>query len=63
MGLFRPSREPYGPDPYLYWKMLCFTLGAGFGLAAMISGIDWLIFPAVAILAVGIGLRFLRRKE
>jgi hypothetical protein len=63
MGWFRPSRERRGPDPYLHWKMLCFALGAAVALAGMITGIDWLILVAVAILVVGIGLRFLRPKE
>lgn len=63
MGWFRPSRDPYGPDPYLHWKIVCFAAGAGFGVAAMVTGIDWLVLPAILVLGVGIALRFLRPKS
>ncbi len=62
MGLFRPSRERRGPDPYYHWKVALFTLGAAFGLAAIVTEHDWLILVAVPILAVGVGLRWLPRK-
>ncbi len=61
MGLFRPSRERRGPDPYYHWKAILFAIGAGFGLAAMVTNHDWLIWVAVPVLAVGVALRWLPR--
>ncbi len=62
MGLFRPSRTQYGPDPYYHWKVILFSVGAACGLAAIVTGRDWLILVAVPILAVGVGLRWLPRR-
>ncbi len=62
MGLFRPSRDRHGPDPYYHWKAILFSIGAAFGLGAMITGRDWLILVAVPILAVGVALRWLPRE-
>ncbi len=62
MGLFRPSRGQYGPDPYYHWKVILFSIGAACGLAAIFTDHDWLILVAVPILAVGVGLRWLPRK-
>ncbi len=59
MGLFRPSREHRGPDPYYHWKAIFFSVGAAFGLGAMVTGRDWLIWLAVPILTVGVALRWL----
>jgi len=59
VGLFRPSRERRGPDPYYHWKAILFSIGAAFGLGAMITGRDWLILIAVPVLTVGVALRWL----
>jgi uncharacterized membrane protein YjjP (DUF1212 family) len=63
MGLFRTSREHRGPDPYQRWKLVIFALGAAFGLAGIGTGRDWMILSAIGILAVGVLLRFLRKRE
>ncbi len=59
MGLFRPSRQRHGPDPYYHWKVILFSVGAAFGLGAIFTDHDWLILVAVPILAVGVALRWL----
>ena len=61
MGLFRPSRERRGPDPYQHWKTLLFAIGAALGLAGIFTERDWLILVAIAVLAVGVALRWLPR--
>ncbi len=63
MGLFRPSRERYGPDPYYHWKVILFTMGAGIGLFGMISNRDWLVLVAIPVLAAGVALRWLGRQR
>lgn len=63
VGLFRPSRERYGPDPYYHWKVILFSIGAGMGLFGMISNRDWLVLAAIPVLVVGVVLRWLGRKR
>ncbi len=63
MGLFRPSRESYGPDPYYQWKTILFAIGAALGLGAIFTEHDWLILVAVPVLAVGVALRWLPRHR
>ncbi len=63
MGLFRPSRERYGPEPYYHWKVIVFTIGAGMGLFGMISNRDWLVLAAIPVLAVGVALRWFGRRR
>lgn len=63
MSLFRPTRERRGADPYYQWKAILFSIGGGIGLAAIATGHDWLILVAVPILAVGVGLRWLGRRN
>lgn len=63
MGLFRPSRERRGPDPYLNWKIGFFVAGAGTGITGMAMENDWLVGAAVVLLAVGVALRFLSREQ
>ncbi len=62
MGLFRPSRERRGPDPYYHWKVGLFSVGAAFGLGGIFTEHDWMILVAIPVLAVGVGLRWLPRK-
>jgi hypothetical protein len=63
MGLFRPSREHRGPDPYLDWKIGLFLAGAAMGIAGMALDRAWIIACAIALLAIGALLRFLPRPE
>ena len=63
MGLFRPSRERYGPDPLYEWKVILFSVGAGMGLFGMISNRDWLVLAAIPVLAVGVTLRWFGRRR
>lgn len=58
MGIFRASRERRGPDPYYHWKAILFSVGAAFGLGAMVTDHDWLIWIAVPILLLGVALRW-----
>ncbi len=61
MGLFRPSREHYGPDPYYHWKAILFAIGAALGLGGIFTDHDWLVLAAIPVLAVGVALRWLPR--
>lgn len=63
MGLFRPSRERRGPDPYYHWKVILFSIGAAFGLGGIFTDYDWLVLVAIPILAVGVALRWLPSKD
>ncbi|MGH7476620.1 MAG: hypothetical protein ACRELD_10050 [Longimicrobiales bacterium] len=63
MGLFRPSRETRGPDPYLDWKIGAFMLGAALGVAGMITNRRALIVAAIVVLFLGFLLRFLPRDD
>lgn len=63
MGLFRPSREPRGADPWLDAKLLLFSLGAAAGILGMLLEREWLVFSAIGILILGVALRFLPRRE
>lgn len=62
MGLFRPSRTPQdGGESTLKHRMALFGAGAVTGLAGIASGTAWVIYLAVAILALAFLLRFTRR--
>ena len=63
VGLLRPSRQRYGPDPYYHWKVILFSVGAGLGLFGMISNRDWFVLAAIPILVVGVVLRWFGRKS
>ncbi len=62
-----PAREGRDPTPsqmrWLYPKILLFVTGAAIGLAGMASGREWLVNAGVAVLAVGLLLRFLTRDR
>ncbi|HEX7051008.1 MAG TPA: hypothetical protein VF188_12440 [Longimicrobiales bacterium] len=60
MGWFRPSRERRGPDPYLNWKIALFITGGALGAAGMLRNDGRLVAAGIAVLAVGVVLRFLR---
>ncbi len=63
MPLFRPAREPRGPDPYLRWKTLLFVVGAVVGLVGMLTRNGWLVGLGIAVLAAGMALRLLSRRS
>ena len=52
-----------GPDRFLHWKVALFFLGAGFFLAGAATGTDWAVAAAAGVLALGLVLRFLPRRE
>jgi len=59
MGLFRPDRERRDPDRFLKLKMMIFAVGAAVALAGLAYDRRPLIVLAIAILAVGVLLRFI----
>lgn len=63
MGLFRPDRDRRGEDPALDHKMLVFMLGAVLALVGMTSGNRVIVYLAIAVLLVGVVLRFLHRRR
>jgi hypothetical protein len=63
MSPFRPSRAPRQPDQHLHIKMLLFVFGAGFLLAGIASGRDWLVGIAVAVFAAGVLLRLIGERR
>lgn len=58
MGLFRPARDRRGTDPHLERKITIFALGAAFGVAGVATERAWLTWIGIAILAVGVLLRY-----
>lgn len=62
IALFRPSRTPSGPDPYLPHKMVIFVVGATAAMAGMLTDRGWLINLGILILLIGIILRFVGRR-
>lgn len=63
MGLFRPSRDERGPDPYLDLKIILFLAGAGFGLAGALTNFPPLFLIGIAALVAGVAVRFLPRRS
>jgi hypothetical protein len=61
LGASRRRRS--GPDRFLYAKLAAFFLGAGFFFAGVLTGRDWAVLVAVGVLIVGLGLRFMDRRE
>ncbi len=59
--MFRPSRKDYGPDPGLNWKVGIFFLGAFLAFAGMWMEAQWLVGVAIAVLVLGMALRFIPR--
>lgn len=58
--MFRPSRSGAGdPDPFLAWKVRGFVIGAALALAGMGFDMGWLVWSGIAVLAIGVLLRFL----
>jgi Flp pilus assembly protein TadB len=63
MSPFRPDRARRGEDHYLGRKMLLFLAGAVLAMVGMAAGQDWLVYLAMAVLAVGIILRLASRRR
>lgn len=63
MSLFRPDRNRTGPDPHQSTRITLFTLGAAAGLAGIATDRDWLVLTGIAILAVGVVMRFMGERE
>jgi len=53
------SRRKRGPDPHLDWKVKLFFLGATVAMAGVGLESSLLVGVAIAILLLGVGLRFL----
>lgn len=60
--IFRPDRSRRGVDRFLDVKMLIFVIGAALGVIGIAREIDWLVYAAIAVLAVGVILRLLRGR-
>jgi len=58
MGIFRPDRTRREPDRLLKLKMIIFAIGAAVALAGIAYDRRPLLLLAIAILAVGVLLRF-----
>jgi fatty acid desaturase len=60
--IFRPSRDPEHRAHRLDLRLWLFGAGAVVALIGMYSGQGWIIYLAVALLAIGIIARFLPRR-
>jgi hypothetical protein len=61
LGVSRRRRS--GPDRFLHAKMAAFFLGAGFFFGGVLTGRDWAVLVAVAVLVVGLALRLADRRN
>jgi hypothetical protein len=59
--MIRPSRRNSGLDPALNWKVGVFFLGAFLAFAGMWMEAQWLVGVAIAVLVLGMALRFIPR--
>jgi hypothetical protein len=59
--IFRPDRSRRGEGRFLAAKMLLFALGGVAGVMGIAREIGWLIYGAIALLAIGLVLRLLER--
>jgi hypothetical protein len=62
MGFLHADRTRRGPDPWLTHKQILFVFGAVAGLIGIMLNLPWLINIGIAVLAVGIVLRFIKRR-
>jgi hypothetical protein len=53
------SRTRRGPDRYLRWKMGALVVGAVLILWGSKQGLSWPVWVGIAVLAVGVAMRFL----
>jgi hypothetical protein len=59
MPFFITRRSGRGPDPWLLAKVRFFAIGAALALGGILLDSDLMVWGAMAVLAVGILLRFL----
>jgi hypothetical protein len=59
--IFRPSREG-GDDRFLHVKTGLLVTGAAIGIFGMVSDRDYLVYTAIAVLAVGVILRLIKQR-
>lgn len=61
--MLRASRGPtsQSAERWVYPKVFVFLIGGALGVIGMTAHIDWLVTVAVAVLAVGVAMRFLGR--
>jgi hypothetical protein len=60
--MIRLDRNRQATDVWLGEKMIFFAIGAALGISGMITGTDWLIWAAIAVLILGFVLRVLGRR-
>lgn len=56
--IFRPDRRSRADDRFLPHKTLIFALGAMLGIAGIAFEIGWIVYAGIAVLALGVILRF-----
>lgn len=62
--MFRPSRERSDrEDPLVVWKVRIFALGAALALAGIALDNPWTVWAGIAVLGVGLALRFTARRD
>ena len=62
--MFRASRSQRAEyDRYVLWKVRLFALGAALALAGMAWTVRWLVWGGIAVLAAGLALRLLPRRD
>jgi hypothetical protein len=49
-------------DIWLGEKMIFFAIGAALGIGGIVTGHDWLVWAAIAVLIIGFALRLLGRR-
>lgn len=57
------SREQRPRDPFLELKAVLLVLGASLGIAGMVNNLPWLVYSAIAVIAVGVGIRIIQRRK
>jgi hypothetical protein len=61
--MLRPSRKRRPEDDFFPFKVLLFAVGAGFALAGISAGRDWLVTVGIVALAVGVMLRLVSERR
>ena len=62
--MFRPSRTRSGGDDSLVvWKVRLFALGAALALGGIAFGNTWVAWGGVAVLGIGLALRFIIPRD
>ena len=62
--MFRPSRtRSGGDDSFVVWKVRIFALGAALALGGIAFGNTWVVWGGVAVLGIGLALRFIVPRD